>query len=718
MPHLSPSRAFFGYNIGNMSKQLTLSEAKIRIQKLLDQIEDMRYRYHVLDDPKVSDEVYDSLSRELKAIEEQFPELKDKNSPTNRVAGKPLDKFIKVEHVVRMLSLADVFSLDELRQWQDRVVRVLTDAGQAASAKDIQYFCELKLDGLAISLIYENGLLVRAATRGDGFIGEDVTLNARTIRAIPLKLRSPKKFAPLGSSVPKLVEVRGEVVMSRKVFAELNKMYAQANKPLLANTRNSAAGSMRQLDSRLAAERRLDFFAWDIAQIDDSWQKKLKFHSDEHGLLRELGFKVDSHELVTSKFLEIENFINEVGKKREKFGYGTDGVVICVDNLDLHEVLGVVGKAPRYSAAFKYPAEKATTQVLDIRVNVGRTGVLTPFAVFKPTLVAGSTISKATLHNMDQIVRLGVKIGDTVVIEKAGDVIPAVVEVLPKLRSGKEKNFIMPKQCPVCGGKVERQLLGASVDAGKISSSELKSSAAYYCTNPDCPAKNQRAMEHFVNAFEIYTVGPKIITRFKDEGLISDAADLFALEVGDINTLERFGEKSAENIIASINQHRNIPLARFIYALGINNVGEQTSEDLADHFGSLEKLMAASEQQINDIENIGPVVSNSVAEFFKHKENQKFITKLFSNGVSVINPAKKHAGKLTGKTFVITGTLQTMGRDEAKAKIKSLGGKTAESVSKNTSYVVVGDSPGSKYQKAQKLGVEILEEKAFLNLIK
>lgn len=665
-------------------------EAKKRIFQLREQIDELRHRYHVLDDPDVSDDVYDSLTRELRGLEEQFPEFDDPASPTHRVGGKPLDKFVKVEHALPMLSLNDAFGIAELQAWQARIKKLLPPQIK------LSYFAELKLDGLAISLVYEDGVLVRAATRGDGKIGEDVTQNAKTIKMIPLRLR--------GTKVPKLLEVRGEVVMSKAQLDKLNKDYEKAGKPLLANTRNSAAGSMRQLDPSLTASRGLDFFAYDIARLDDA-RPEPNFHHQEHDLLRKVGFKVDKHELIAKNLAGVESFIKDIEKKRPKFKYGTDGVVVSVDELALHDRLGVVGKAPRFMVAYKYPAEKATTRVLDIRVNVGRTGVLTPFAVFEPTLVAGSTISKATLHNMDQINRLGIKIGDTVVIQKAGDVIPEVVEVLPKLRTGKEKAFLMPKRCPVCDARVERRDVGG------------KESAAYYCTNPNCPAKNQRAMEHFVNAFEIYTVGPKIITRFKDEGLISDAADLFTLEPGDINTLERFGEKSAENIIASIREHKKVSLARFIYSLGINNVGEQTSEDLAEHFRSLEKLQAASVEQINNIENIGPIVAQSVFEWFDHKENNRFVEKLLSNGVQIVNPIKKAPGKLTGQTFVITGTLETMSRDEAKAKIKALGGKTAESVSSKTDYVVVGDSPGSKYQKAQELGVKILTESELIKMV-
>ncbi|MDD5156126.1 MAG: NAD-dependent DNA ligase LigA, partial [Candidatus Omnitrophica bacterium] len=436
----------------------------------------------------------------------------------------------------------------------------------------------------------------------------------------------------------------------------------------------------------------------------------LKTHSEKHKLLRELGFRVDSHEQKCKSLAEVEKFIEKIGKIREGLPFGTDGVVVSVDNLEYQDRLGVVGKAPRYMAAFKYPAEKATTVIKEIKVNVGRTGVLTPLAVFEPTLVAGSTIGKATLHNMDQIARLDVRVGDTVVIQKAGDVIPEVVEVLVKMRTGKEKKFKMPEVCPVCNHLVEKREAGSKKD---------ETSVAYYCTNPKCPAKNRRFMQHFVGVLDIYEIGPKILDRFQEEGLISDAADIFALEESDIKDLERFGEKSAENIIQSINEHRQITLPKFIYALGILHVGEQTAEDLAARFLSLDKLGKASLEEITNIENIGPVVSKSVYEYFKDKDNLKFIDKLFKNGVTVAPYRLPTAGyKLKGKIFVITGSLETMSRDEVKNKIKEFGGKVTESVSKQTSYVVVGNEPGSKYDKAVKLGVEVLDEKKFLDLIK
>ncbi len=671
---------------------MTKAEAKKRVQALTEQIEELRYKYHVLNDPSVTDDVYESLTRELRDLEGQYPEFKDPNSPTNRVAGKPQDKFKKVAHGARMLSLNDVFSFEELEAWEKRVKKILPPG------KLFTYFAELKLDGLAISLIYENGLLVRGATRGDGFIGEDITQNLRTIEAIPLRLR--------GKHIPNMLEVRGEAILTKKVLVDLNNIQTRENKPLFANTRNAAAGSLRQLNPQLTASRKLDFFAYDIVQLQDYPEPST--HAEGHLLLRKLGFKVESHETEEKSLSGIKEFIHTVEKIRGGLPYGSDGVVITVNELELHTLLGVVGKAPRYMVAYKYPAEKATTKVTDVLFNVGRTGVLTPVALFEPTVVAGSRVSKATLHNMDQITRLGLKIGDTVIIQKAGDVIPEVVSVLPKLRTGKELVVKIPKQCPICTGLVEKRLAGLSL-----------SSVAYFCINPNCPAKNQRAMEHFVNAFEIYTIGPKVLTRFKDEGLISDASDLFSLTKGDIEGLERFGEKSAENIIASIASHKKIPLGRFIYALGILNVGEQTAEDLARHFKTIERVLQAPKEEINSIANIGPVVTESTYTFFKSKENIKFIQKLQKNGV-VIEPYKSTvvSNKFNGKTFVITGTLGAMSRDEAKEKVKKLGGATSESVSKNTDYLVVGAEPGSKLAKAEKLGVTILDERMFLELIK
>jgi len=552
---------------------------------------------------------------------------------------------------------------------------------------------------LAVSLIYEKGKFVRGATRGDGFIGEDITQNLKTVQSIPLKLRTP---------FPEYIEVRGEAVMSKKVLESLNKKQAAAEKTLFANTRNAAAGSLRQLDPKLAAERKLDFFAYDIVEQSADSNQQTATHSEKHQLLRNLGFTVDQHEAKCKTLAEIEKFVDKIEKLRPKFAYGTDGVVISVDDLSYQQTLGVVGKAPRYMLAYKYPAEKATTIIKDIIFNVGRTGVLTPLAMFEPTLVAGSTISKATLHNIDQINRLDIRIGDTVVIQKAGDVIPEVVEVLPKLRTGKEKKVKVPEKCPVCNGNVENRKTG----------DKAGTSVAFYCANPKCPAKNRRGMQHFVAVLDIYEVGPKILDRFQEEGLISDAADLFTIKKSDLEGLERFGEKSADNIIRSIDEHRKISLAKFIYALGILHVGEQTAEDLAQHFGSLEKLEDATSDEISNIENIGPVVAKSVYDYFHTKENLKYIAKLQKNGVEILHQAKKAAGKLSGKTFVITGTLNAMSRDEAKTKIKALGGKTSESVSRLTSYVVAGSEPGSKKEKAEKLGVNILNEQVFLKLIK
>ncbi|PIR68146.1 NAD-dependent DNA ligase LigA [Candidatus Nomurabacteria bacterium CG10_big_fil_rev_8_21_14_0_10_35_16] len=671
-------------------------ESKKRITKLRKEIARLREQYHTYNTPSVTDDVYDSLNRELKDLLQQYPEFIDLNSPENRVAGRALEKFEKVQHKNRMLSLNDVFSNEELYDWEKRIKKLIPN-------KKFEYFCEVKFDGLAVSLIYENGKFVRGATRGDGFVGEDITQNLRTIHSIPLFLSSPH---------PKYIEVRGEVVMSKDILQKLNIKNQKEGKPLFANTRNAAAGSMRQLDSKLAADRKLDFFAYDIAQWESISRNFHSLHSTEHKILRDLGFKVDKHEAICKNLEEVIDFIKKFEKIRDSFSYGTDGIVISVDDSDLQTILGVVGKAPRYMVAFKYPAERVTTIVKDVKINVGRTGVLTPLAIFEPTKVAGSIVSKATLHNMDQIERLGLRIGDTVVIEKAGDVIPKVVEVLIKMRTGKEKKIKIPKVCPVCNTVVEKKEL-----------------VAYYCPNTKCPAKNERYLEHFVSVFGIYELGPKILRRFKDEGLITDAADIFTLNKEDIAPLERFGDKSAENIIAEINSKRRIPLTRFLWALGILHVGEETARDLAEHFTNLEKIQEATIEEINEIENIGPAVSRSLYDFFRDKNNLDFIKKLEKNGVIIEETKKKEKGKLAGLTFVLTGTLTHMSREIAKEKILALGGKISGSVSSHTSYVVAGDGSGrsdseslqtrmsSKFTKAQKLGIKILNEKDFLNML-
>lgn len=661
-------------------------DSEKRIKKLRSEIARLREAYHTENNPEVTDAVYDSLTKELKILLAEFPEFNDLNAPENRVGGKPLDKFEKVKHKIRMLSLNDAFSYEELYDWEKRMQKLVPN-------QKLNYFCEVKFDGLAVSLIYENGKFVRGATRGDGFVGEDITENLKMINSIPLVVNPSKTF-----------EVRGEVLMRKDIFKKLNKKQESEGKPAFANTRNVAAGSLRQLDPQLVKERNLDFFAYDL-NLDAGL---LGRHSDKHEMLRDLGFNVEKKEAKCDNLEEVISFIKKFEKVRKDFPYGTDGIVVSVDSLETQEILGVVGKAPRYMAAFKYPAEKATTIVKNIQVNVGRTGVLTPLAFFEPTSVAGSTVSKATLHNMDQIERLGLKIGDTVVIEKAGDVIPKVVEVLARMRTGKEKKFNMPEVCPECEGKIEKKGGGSDV------------SVAYFCVNPKCMAKNERYLEHFVSVFEIYELGPKILRRFKDEGLITDGADIFTLKKEDIAPLERFGEKSAENIIKEIENKKKISFSKFLWALGILHVGEETARDLAFHFGTLDKLISVVKENIEEvdsIENIGPAVSKSLIEYFKDKNNLHFIEKLLKNGVIIEKVEKKKNGKFTGMTFVLTGTLSSMSRELAKEKILNLGGKVSGSVSKNTSYVLAGEEAGSKLKDAQKLGVNIINEKEFLDMI-
>jgi DNA ligase (NAD+) len=669
---------------------MTEQEANKRAVALRKEISALRYRYHVENDPSVTDDVYDSLTRELRAIETQYPTVKVDNDPLARVAGAPLDKFSKVTHSVRMLSLSDVFSLEELEAWEKRIQKLVPD-------ETLTYFAELKFDGLAVTLLYKDGVFVRGATRGDGFVGEDITENIKMIADIPLSLTAP---------YPAEIEVRGEVLMSKAVWEKLNKQNEKEGKPLFANTRNATAGSVRQLDPQIAKERQLSFYAYDIAALSSDFKKRIHLHSDEHRLLLSLGFPVSEHEKKCNNINELEKFIAHIKEIRPTYAYGTDGVVISVDDLATQKRLGVVGKAPRYMAAYKYPAERATTVVRDITVQVGRTGVLTPLAHFDPTLVHGSTVSKATLHNMDQIARLDLRIGDTVVIQKAGDVIPEVVEVITSLRTGKEKKFAMPRTCPECGGGIEKKE-GATKEV----------TVAYYCTNKQCPAKDLRRMIHFVNAFEIYTVGPKILERLKDEGLITDVADLFTLTEADLSGLERFGEKSAKNIVENIQERKHPTLARFITALGIVHVGEETARDLATHFGTLFKFLKGTREDFDMIENIGPAVTSSILAYLADPHERHLLEKFASAGVVPQTQKKVVGGALAGKVFVLSGTLPTLSREDAKKMILEAGGKVAGSVSKNTNYVLLGENAGSKQKDAEKLGIAMLDEQSFLKML-
>ena len=653
---------------------MTKAEAKKRIEKLKKVISYHRYLYHVLDKQEISPEALDSLKHELYNLEEQYPEFITPDSPTQRVVGRPLEGFKKIEHKVPMLSIEDIFSEKELQDWEDYLKRL-------APGEHFEYFCEPKVDGFAITLIYKKGIFTTGATRGNGKVGENVTQNLKTIESIPLKLY-------LTSEV-EYVEVRGEVYMEKRDFEKFKEKYA--------NPRNLAAGSIRQLDPKLAASRPLKFLAYDL--VTDLGQKK---HSQKHQILRELGFKSEVGKECES-LAEVVDFWREMAKKRELLPYQIDGAVMVVNDNSLFQRLGVVGKSPRGIRAFKFSPQQATTRVLDIKVQVGRTGAVTPVAYLKPVEVGGVTISRATLHNENEIKRLGVKIGDTVIAERAGDVIPAVSKVLKNLRIGKEKEFRFPKICPVCGTKLIKP-------AREV---------IWRCPNQSCSARRQEFLAHFVSkkAFDIEGLGPKIIDQLMDENLISSAPDLFELKEGDLTPLERFAEKSAKNLVEAIQKSKKISLARFIYTLGIRHVGEETAIDLAQYFGSINKLRKAAKEKLEHIPGIGYVVTESIYKWFQSKRNQKLIEDLLKAGIKIL-PPEKIGKKLVGLTFVLTGSLETIARAEAQKKIRMLGGHLSGSVSKETDYLVAGKEPGTKLEKAKQLGIKILNEKDFLSLIK
>lgn len=668
---------------------VALSEIKKRVQKLRTTINHYRYAYHVLDQEEISAEALDSLKRELSELENAYPELITPDSPTQRVAGAPLPFFTKVRHVIPQWSFNDAFSEEDIRAFDERVCRFLDARGIKERPT---YVCELKIDGLKVVLSYENGFLKQAATRGDGEVGEDVTVNVKTIDSVPLSLEKSTDII-----------AEGEVFMRKSVFENLNIEQKKKGEELYANPRNTAAGAIRQLDPRIVASRKLDVFVYDLVQSKD---KLPELQSDELKELRNLGFKVNKHFEEAKTIESVIAYWKKWQEKSKKEDYWVDGVVVKVNERKLQEALGYTGKAPRFGIAFKFPAEQVTTTVEDIILQVGRTGVITPVAVLKPVLVAGSTVSRATLHNEDEINRLDVRCGDTVILQKAGDVIPDIVKVLTEMRTGKEKKFTWPKKVADCGGdgSIER----------------VPGEAAWRCVDITSGTVIRRQFYHFVgkHAFDIEGMGPKVVDMLMDNHLISSYPDIFTLKRGDLIDLPRFGEKSADALLYAIEKAKTVKLSRFIVGLSIPQVGEETAEDVANRFGSIEAIQSAKKEELESIEGVGPVVGEEITKWFKIPENRALVSKLAKRVVIVHEERSQSKNQpLFGKTFVVTGSLSSFSRDEAKEQIKSRGGKVSESVSKKTSYVVAGENPGSKKDKAEELGVTVLSEEELIRML-
>src|SRR5579884_51474 len=699
------------------------SEVQERVEDLRQQIRHHNYLYYVEDQPEISDAAYDALMNELRGLEEKYPELITQDSPTQRVGAEVVTTFAPFPHRVPMLSLDNAFSVEQLRAWEERNRRLL---GLGPDAK-IEYDCELKIDGAAVSLIYENGKLTAGGTRGNGEVGEDITLNLKTIAAIPKQLHpiSPGKEEvqppangtaqaslfdatngeapgqPVKSGVPALIEVRGEVFMSHKEFARINAEIEEQGGRTFANPRNAAAGSLRQKDPRITASRRLDAFMYAVGACE-GWTFRTQFEMLQ--TYQAWGLQTNPNVRVCRGIEEVVAFVEEWADKKNTLEYDIDGVVVKVNAMALQRDLGQVSRSPRWAIAYKYPALQVRTKVEDIVVQVGRTGALTPVAILTPVPVAGVIVSRATLHNEDEIRRKGVRIGDTVVIQRAGEVIPEVVEVITSERDGDEREFVMPTHCPACGTPVVRPV----------------GEAVARCPNPECPAKVEEQILHFVsrNAMDIEGLGTRHIAQLVQTGLIKDPADLYALTLEQLLPLERMGEKLATKILDNIAKSKRRPLSRLIYALGIRHVGERASEVLAAHFGTLERLMAASAEELGQVHEIGPTTAESIAAYFADPHNREMIAKLKAAGVEP--EAHDHAPQsdaLKGKTFVFTGTLAHRKREEAEALVRRLGGRVSGSVSKQTTYVVAGENAGSKLTKAQQLGVPVLTEEEFQQMV-
>ncbi|MDR3749480.1 MAG: NAD-dependent DNA ligase LigA [Acidobacteriota bacterium] len=661
-----------------------------QVDTLRDQIRYHEHRYYVLDDPEIKDAEFDRLMNELKALEAQHPELITPDSPTQRVGGKPREGFVKVRHSTAMLSLDNAYNEEELRDWERRV-------HELSGESKVDYVCELKLDGMSLALRFDGGKLALGITRGGGAIGEDVTPNVRTVRSVPLTIPA-KTLAKAG--LPPDFEVRGELLMPLAAFQRMNDEREQQGLPKFANPRNATAGTVRVLEPNVTASRRLDFFSYAIFA---DGRTIFELHSETLKALQTAGFKVNpNHRLVHSRD-EVWGFINEWEAKRDNLPYEIDGIVIKVDRIALQRELGFTGKAPRWAIAYKFAARSGVTQIEDILVQVGRTGKLTPVAALKPVFIGGTTVSRATLHNMDEIDRLGVRIGDWVSVERGGDVIPKVVKALEDKPRG-TRRFHMPERCPVCGGHVVR----------------AEGEADHRCINVNCPAKLRESIRHFASrgVMNIEGMGDALVEQLVEAGMVKNVADIYALDQEKLLKLERMGKKSADNILSEIKNSKTLPLERVIYGLGIRMVGERTAQFLAEHFGSMGALMKASEEELQEVNEIGPRVSESIREFFDEPKNVALVERLRQAGLAFKGQKKQRATTLAGKTFVLTGTLERHTRDEAKKLIEDAGGKVSGSVSKKTDYVVAGAEAGSKLDKARELGVVIICEKKMEELVK
>ncbi len=662
-----------------------------KIESLREKIRHHEYLYYVLDNPEITDAQFDQLMIELKKIEAEHPELITPDSPTQRVGGKPREGFLKAPHSSPMLSLDNSYSEDELRNWERRV-------HELSGREDIEYVCELKLDGMSLALHYENGKLVRGITRGDGTIGEDVTLNVRTVRSIPLSIPLDKLKK---AGIPSDFEVRGEMLMPIAAFRKMNEEREQKGLSVFANPRNATAGTVRQLEPSITAQRRLDYFTYALLKDGRTYFDR---HSKTLDALDATGFKVNKTRKLAKTFDQIWTFIEEEEPKREKLPYEIDGIVIKVDRTALQAELGYTGKAPRWAIAYKYAARGGITRIEDILVQVGRTGKLTPVAALKPVPIGGTTVSRATLHNMDEIERLGVKIGDWVEVERGGDVIPKVTRVVEdKDYPRGHKSFHMPERCPVCGGHVVR----------------TEGEADHRCVNANCPAKLRETILHFASrgVMNIDGLGDALVTQLTDRQLVKNVADIYTLTKEDLLSLERMGDKSAQNVLDEIENSKKLPLERVIYGLGIRFVGERTAQFLAEHFGSMDALMQASEEELQEVNEVGPRIAQSIVEFFQEPKNRALVKQLQDMGLRLTGTKKQRGIKLADKTFVLTGTLPHLTRDEAKKMIEDAGGRVSGSVSKKTDYVVAGEDAGSKLDRAKELGVKVISEKEMQELV-